>query len=56
MIETLTDIKDIFRQIFSDNKPRLIVPTDLSADTKPAPLTDRIVHETGMMTEFVVSA
>ena len=49
MIETLTDIEDIFGQVFSDNKPGFIISTDLSSDTKTATLTDSIVHEACML-------
>ncbi len=46
MIETLTDIKEIFRQIFSDNKPRLDCPPPICPPiTKPAPATNSIVHK-----------
>ncbi len=39
-------------QIFADNEPRGIVPAVLSTDPESTTLTNRIVHQTGMLTHI----
>ena len=48
MIESLTDIKNILTQIFTNYKPWGIVPTLLTTNSKTTPLTDCVIHQTGM--------